>query len=127
MTMNDFKYEIKEELIELEREHYKLLQELEVFQRNISLLEEWSAEAESNPQAREKLQRFDELYGSQYEEDIVALTEKLNQVEMCYKQFNRLGGRLQQSSTQVRQKKEVDSEDREPSKNARRKRSRNYI
>lgn len=125
--MNDFKYEIKEELIELEREHYKLLQELEVFQRNISQLEEWSAEAESNPQGRKKLQQFDELYGSQYEEDIAALTEQLNHVEMCYKKFNRQSGGLQQSSRQARQKKEVDSEDRGPSKNFRHKRSRNYI
>lgn len=125
--MNEFKHEIKEELIELERERYKLLQEMEGFQRNLSLLEEWSAEAESNPQAREKLQRFDELYGLHFEEDIAALTEKMNQVEMCYKQFNRLSGGLQQPSRQARNKKEVDSEDREPAKNARRKRSRNYI
>ncbi|ECJ9816597.1 hypothetical protein HZV92_001838 [Salmonella enterica] len=121
--MND----IKDDLIELERERYKFLQELEGFQKNIAILEEWSAAAENDPQARENLQRFDELYGQYYEEDMASLTDKMNQVELCYKKFNRLNGSLQQSSRQARKKQEVDSEDRVPSKNTRRKRSRNYI
>lgn len=115
--MND----LQSTLIELERERYKFLQELEEFHKTLSILEQWNAEAKTNPQAREKLERFDELYGPDFEEDFADIADKIHQAEACYRKFNRMSAHSPGSSRKMARNKEEKTEDSRSSKKTKRK------
>ncbi|HDR2354449.1 TPA: hypothetical protein QCH65_001620 [Enterobacter roggenkampii] len=115
--MND----LQSTLIELERERYKFLQELEEFNKTLSILEQWNAEAKTNPQAREKLERFDELYGPDFEEDFADIADKIHQAEACYRKFNRMSAHPPANARQVARKKEEKPEGLKSSKKNKRK------
>ncbi|MCK7227235.1 hypothetical protein L8P27_05130 [Enterobacter asburiae] len=115
--MNDF----ESTLIELERERYKFLQELEEFHKMLSILELWNSEAKTNPQAREKLERFDELYGPDFEADFADIADKIHQAESCYRKFNRMSAHPPAHARQVARNKEENREDSRSSKKNKRK------
>lgn len=87
---------------ELERERYKMLQELERFRNIQTTLEEWQAEAAHDPVMRERLERMAALYGAEFVKELEVLTVQLEKVEADYRRFMQIAG--EQGKCRLREK-----------------------
>lgn len=78
--------------IDIERERYKLIEEMNHFEKLKETLEMLNAQAANNPAIARQLEQFQQQHGDAFLRDMAAMTEQIKQAEMQYKSLLRMVG-----------------------------------